>query len=175
MMDALTPEQRAAARREAVLAQARAENWPTSDAVDQMMGSTTAANGRRRAKYMRDAGELLGIWSAAERAFYHPPLQFLPNGHVHPKWSLLLAALGAIPRLTPIEDPSGWGRFGWLTQLRGSLSERDLAESASPDGVAENEAQLSRDPRTPASVFMVDPNAVIDRAKEDANSMTCWV
>jgi hypothetical protein len=170
-MEALTPEQLATARREANLVRARAEKWPKSDVVDQMMGSPPATDGRRRTHDMRAGGELLGIWSDAEQTFYYPLFQFLPDGCVHPKWPLLLTALCAIPTLSPMEDPTGWGRFGWLTQLRGALSERDLAESASMDGVAPNEAQLSRKPRTPAEVFNVDPDAVIDLARTDARTL----
>lgn len=168
--DAPTPEQRATARREAILDQARAEAWPESDTVGRLLGSATPAAGRQRATRLRASGELLGLWSPGEKTYYHPRVQFLPDGRVHPQWQEFLSALATVPHMTPGDDPNGWGRYSWLTTPRGSLSERDLAEAASPDGIAPNEATLSRMPRTPLEVFASDPAAVITWVRAQAEA-----
>lgn len=163
-----TPEQLAIARRDALLARARAEAWPESDAVGQMLGSSSPAAGRQRATRERAAGTLFGLWSAGERTFYHPRFQFLPDGRVHPKLPELLEALAQIPSYAPEQDPGGWGRIAWLYGSSPSLSERSMAEAATEGGIAPNESELDTTPRTPAEVFPTDPDAVIALAREQA-------
>lgn len=168
--DAPTPEERATARREAILAQARAESWPESDTVGLLLGSATPAAGRQRATRMRASGELLGLWSPGEKTFYHPRIQFMPGGNLHPKWPELLAALANATNLSAETDRNGWSRYGWLSTPRGSLSERDLAEAASEDGIAPDEAHLSAAPRTPLEVFAVNPDAAIQWIQAQAEA-----
>lgn len=163
-----TPEQLAIARRDALLARARAEAWPESDAVGQMLGSQSPTAGRQRATRERAAGHLLGLWSAGERTFYHPRFQFLPDGRVHPKLSELLEALAQLPAYAPEDDPGGWGRIAWLYGSSPSLSQRSLAEAATEGGIAPHESALDPTPRTPADVFPTDPDAVIALAREHA-------
>lgn len=162
----LTPEQAAIARRDALLARARAEAWPESGVVGQQLGSTTEEAGRQRATRERQAGRLFGVRPPGERTFVHPRFQFLPDGRAHPQLPDLLTALSTNPDLTDATDPAGWGRLGWLYQPRPSLSVRSLAEDRSPDGVADD--TLDARGRTPAEVFPTDPDAVVARAREDA-------
>lgn len=163
-----TPEQLAIARRDALLERARAERWPDSDTVGQQLGSSNATAGRTRAARLRKAGELLGVWSAADRTFYHPRFQLLETGQVHTKIPELLQALASIPTFAAGSDVNGWGRLDWLYTPRGALSERSIAEAASEDGIAPNEAALSAEARTPADVFPGAPDAVIALAHDDA-------
>ncbi len=163
-----TPEQLAMARRDAMLARARDEAWPESDAVGRMLGSSSPAAGRQRATRERAAGTLFGLWSAGERTFYHPRFQFLPDGRMHPKMPELLAALAQIPTYAPEQDPGGWGRIAWLYGSSQSLSERSVAEAGADDGVAPNESELDTTPRTPAEVFQTHPEAVIALACDEA-------
>ncbi|MBQ4855884.1 hypothetical protein IMW82_14535 [Rhodanobacter sp. B2A1Ga4] len=162
----LTPEQAAIARRDALLARARSEEWPESGVVGQQLGSSNEEAGRQRATRDRAAGRLFGVRPPGERTFLHPRFQFLPDGRVHSKLPDLLAALATNPELTEATDPAGWGRLGWLYQPRRSLSVRSLAEERAPDGVADD--SLDDRGRTPAEVFPTDPQAVVALAIEDA-------
>jgi len=171
MESLLTPEQRAIRRRDDLLKIARHEAWPQSDALCQQLRVTSPVASREQSARDRADGHLLGIWSAEEHTFYHPNFQFCAEGHVHSQLPELLTALSAIPTFAPNQDPGGWGRLGWLYQPRGALSELSIAENASEDGVAPNEAHLARDARTPAEVFCIHAGAVIALAREDAETM----
>ena len=166
-----TPEQLAIARRDALLARARNDDWPESDAVGQMLGSGSPAAGRQRATRERAAGNLFGLWSAGERTFYHPRFQFLPDGRMHPKMPELLAALAQIPTYAPEQDQGGWGRIVWLYGSSPSLSELSIAEAGASDGIAPNESELDTTPRTPAEVFQTHPEAVIALARAEATAI----
>lgn len=120
---------------------------------------------------MRATGELLGLWAPADHTFYHPPFQFLQDGRVHPRLTALLSALAEIPTYAPADDPSGWGRIGWLLQPRWSLSERGVAESRSPTGIAPDEDLLAVAARAPVEVFPSDPESVIATALDDAKEI----
>ncbi|MCK9366595.1 MAG: hypothetical protein M0P72_05550 [Metallibacterium scheffleri] len=100
-----------------------------------------------------------------------PRFQFLPDGRVHPKLPELLEALAQIPSYSPDQDPGGWGRMAWLYGSTAFLSERTLAEEASEDGIAPNEADLDTAARTPAEVFPIDPDAVIALARAEAAAL----
>jgi hypothetical protein len=161
----------AIAYRDSLLEKARAEAWPTSKAAGRLLGGATASACNEMAAKERALGRLLGIWSQADRTFYHPPFQFASDGLVHPSFYELLEVLSQNPALAHSADPGGWGRLEWMFQLRGSLSECSLAETASPFGIAEPEDTLDKTPRTPAEVFPIDPDAVIALAGSDA----AWV
>lgn len=163
-----SPEERAAAARDRILGQARQEHWPRSADVGRALGDTHDVAARARAHRMRDAGELLGLWSPDEQSFYYPPFQFGRDGRPRPRLTEFLAALGGLPTYSPSEDPSGWGRMDWLLQRRSSLSELGVAEGRSVDGIAPDEDHLSRSARAPVEVFPLDPEAVIATARADA-------
>jgi hypothetical protein len=166
-----SPEQRAAIAREKVLERARTERWPQSGDVGRRLGSTRETAARQRATRMRAAGELLGLWAPAERTFYHPTFQFLPDGRVHPRVTELLATLSEIPTYAPDEDSTGWGRMAWLLQPRRSLSERGVAERLAPSGFAEDEARLDDAARAPIDLFAADPESVVALAQFEARAI----
>ncbi|BDU21584.1 hypothetical protein DYGSA30_30410 [Dyella sp. GSA-30] len=157
--------------RDSLLEKARAEAWPTSEMAGRRLGAPAASACKELAAKERALGRLLGVWSASDRTFYHPPFQFASDGSVHPRFSELLKALSQIPSLTHSADPGGWERLGWMYELRGSLSELSLAEAASSSGIAEREGQLDTRARTPAEVFPIAPEAVVALAVSDA----AWV
>lgn len=76
----------AIAYRDTLLVQARAEVWPTSEAAGRRLGATTAAACKEMAAKERALDRLLGVWSQADRTFYHPPFQFASDGSVHPRF-----------------------------------------------------------------------------------------
>lgn len=140
-----TPAEAAAALRDELLAR----HWPTSVEVGRANGSRSA-NKAQWAKDKRDAGELLGVWSAAERSYRHPPFQFNAEGVLRPKVKDLLTALAAIPDFASTNDDGGWRKAFWLHGATLAL--------AGPDGAA----------RVPAEVFPTDPDAVIAAVRKDA-------
>lgn len=164
-------EARAGEARSRVLAKARSAHWPDSANIGQILGAATAAEGKQQAAAMRAEGKLLGLWSPAEKTFYYPSFQFTADGHIHSKLAALLTALASIPTYAPRDDPTGWGRFDWLTQPRCSLSGRGVAEAAAPGGIALHEELLSRAGRAPSELFALDPDAVIALARADARDM----
>lgn len=145
------------------------EVWPTSETINRLMSALSSSECRTAAANARTAEELLGAWSEVDREFYHPIFQFAPDGSVHPRFPGLLKALSRNPALSHSEDPSGWGRLGWMYQPRRSLSELSLAEWASSSGISEQEGELDTRARTPAEVFQVAPGAVIALANEDSD------
>ncbi len=104
--------------------------------------------------------------------YRHPDFQFLPSGSVHPRLPELLDALARPSGLAPPRDRSGWERAYWLYQPRGRLSAQALAlRAAAPEQLranAEHFAALDTAARTPAELFLADPQAVIDLAHEDS-------
>lgn len=140
-----SPAQAADALRQTLLAQ----GWPTSVEVGRANGSQSA-NKAQWAKDKRDAGELLGVWSASERAYRHPAFQFTAEGLLLPKVRELLAALASNPDFTAANDPGGWRKAFWLHGATLAL--------AGAEGAA----------RVPAEVFPDDPDAVIAAARKDA-------
>lgn len=162
------PEELAAKRRSALLDRARAESWPNSHNLRAMVHSDWLTDSPMAAAKARASGKLLGVWDDAHRLFYYPSFQFCENGRIHPKLQELLMALSNLSTFSAEEDANGWGRLSWLYNLRWSLSERDLAEAAAADGIAENEHLLSDDARMPVEVFAFNPEAVIALAIEDA-------
>jgi hypothetical protein len=161
----------ATAYRDSVLELARTEAWPTSEAAGRRLGATTASACKEAAAKARALERLLGVWAELDRTFYHPPFQFASDGSVHSRVIELLSVLSQNPALSHSADPAGWERLGWMYQPRGLLSERSLAEAASPSGIAEQEDQLDRRSRSPAEVFPIAPDAVIALAGSDA----AWV
>ncbi len=157
-------------RRDALLVRARDERWPDSAAAGRLLGSSSDAGGKQKAFRERAALRLLGVWSAPDRTFYHPPFQFTDGGTVRPEFIELLQALAENPALTHEQDVNGWNRLSWLTRRRAELSERGLAEDAAADGVPEHEDTLDDTARTPETVFASDPAAVIALAREDAEA-----
>jgi hypothetical protein len=141
------PVEASAAWRDALLAL----RWPTSEAVGRANGSK-ATNKGQWAKDKRDAGELLGVWSASERTYRHPSFQFDASGLLHPRVRELLAALATRADFAAIADPGGWRRAFWLHGASLAL--------AGADGAA----------RVPAEVFPKDPDAVIRAARKDAEA-----
>jgi len=165
-----SPEQAAQLRRSVLMGRAREEHWPESDGLAHALGADTPEAAAALAAQERQAGRLLGIWTGGRHAsFVHPHFQFLPNGRLHPRLPDLLSALGRLPTFLPEDDRSGWGRLNWLIQPRHVLSERSIAEAA-PARVAgdHSEASLDDHARTPAEVFLHEPDAVIALAYEDA-------
>lgn len=158
-------------RRDALLARARAEGWPDSAAAGRLLGSSTDDGGKQKASRERAAGRLLGVWSTADRTFYHPRFQFSEAGAVTPAFVRLLETLAENPALTHAADANGWNRLAWLTRRRLELSERSLAEDAAPGGVPEDEDRLDNTARTPEEIFASAPEAVIRLAWEDAEAV----
>ena len=162
------------------------QKWPTSTEAGQSAGSKSANPGQW-AKDKRDAGQLLGVWDDGQRTFRHPPFQFTEDGSVRPEVKELLAAMAEHPLWTQEADINGWRRTYWLFQPFRSLSRRALAFAAahpsghgnalhdSPGGAfammddwltaAAPEDALAR---TPAEVFVDDPQAVIAMARQAA-------
>ncbi|HEX7324758.1 MAG TPA: hypothetical protein VF292_05340 [Rhodanobacteraceae bacterium] len=163
-----SPAEWAAAARDRILGQARQEHWPQAVDVGRAFGDTYDAAARARAHRMRDAGELLGLWSPDEQTFYYPPFQFGRDGRPHPRLTEFLAALGGLPTYSPSEDPSGWGRMDWLVQRRRSLGELGVAEARSIDGIAPEEDRLAQGARAAVDVFLLNPDAVIAMARADS-------
>lgn len=141
----ITPAQAAEALRQALLA----KGWPTSVEVGRANGSQSV-NKAQWAKDKRDAGELLGVWSASERAYRHPSFQFTTDGLLLPRVKDLLDALASNPDFAPANDPGGWRKAFWLHGATLALP--------GPDGTA----------RVPAEVFAKDPDAVVAAARMDA-------
>lgn len=164
------PVAAAIGRRDALLVRAHDERWPDSAAAGRLLGSSSDAGGKQKAFRERAALRLLGVWSAPDRTFYHPPFQFTDGGAVRPEFIELLQALAENPALTHEQDANGWNRLSWLTRRRAELSERGLAEDAVADGVPEHEDTLDDTARTPETVFASDPAAVIALAREDAEA-----
>ena len=164
------PVAAALGRRDALLARAHDERWPDSAAAGRLLGSSSDAGGKQKASRERAARRLLGVWSAPDRTFYHPPFQFTDGGTVRPEFIELLQALAENPALTHEQDANGWNRLSWLTRRRTELSARGLAEDAAADGVPEHEDTLDDTARTPETVFAFDPEAVIALAREDAEA-----
>ena len=153
-----------------------AHDWPDSAAVGRQLGSS-GASALSRVSRERAAGTLFGVWAGRERGGYrHPDFQFLPSGSVHPRLPELLDALARQPGLTPLRDRSGWERAYWFYQPRGRLSAQALAlRAAAPEQLranAEHFAALDTAARTPAELFLADPQAVIDLARDDAATQT---
>lgn len=147
-------------------------HWPDSKTVGRQLGSTGTGVEARVSRERAD-GTLFGVWAGRARGGYqHPTFQFLPSGSPHPRLPDLLDALARRPDLTPAADRSGWERAFWLYQPRGRLSEQALAmRAAAPEQFRadpERFAALPDSPRTPADVFQLDPQAVIDLARDDA-------
>ena len=153
-----------------------ARDWPDSAAVGRQLGST-GASALSRVSRERAAGTLFGVWTGRDRGGYrHPDFQFLPSGSVHPRLPELLDALARQPGLTPLRDRSGWERAYWFYQPRGRLSAQALAlRAAAPEQLhadPERFAALDTAARTPAELFLADPQAVIDLARDDAAAQT---
>lgn len=154
--------------------------WPTSKELSELAGSKSA-NRAQWAKDRRDAGQLLGVWSPAERTYRHPDFQFDEFGRPSPAVFELLSVLKKKPQFSPADDPSGWRRAFWLYQPRRDLSRAVLAvaEADSLQGIEpeaamallrEGLADRSADriaPRSPAEVFRENPDAVIVVAQRD--------
>ena len=158
--------------REALLAR----DWPDSAAVGRQLGSS-GASALSRVSRERAAGTLFGVWAGRDRSGYrHPDFQFLPSGSVHPRLPELLDALARQLGLTPLRDRSGWERAYWFYQPRGRLSAQALAlRAAAPEQLhadPERFAALDTAARTPAELFLADPQAVIDLARDDAAAQT---
>lgn len=174
---AVGPADRANARREMLLAQ----RWPTSADVGRSAGGL-AVNPAQWAKTQCDAGRLLGGWDETIGTFRYPPFQFDDEGHVRPMVPLLLQAMAEHPKRTADADPGGWRRVYWLYQPLRSLSRRALRCASAPlePGVlpevafAQIEGWLSvtsaaeRRARTPAEVFVDDPDIVVALARQSA-------
>ena len=64
-----------------------------------------------------------------------------------------------------------WSVFNQRQHSSALLSERALAEEASEDGIAPNEADLDTAARTPAEVFPINPDAVIALARAEAAAL----
>lgn len=137
-MKHLRPEEAAAALRDELLAL----GWPTSAEVGRANCSQTT-DPARWAKTKRDAGELLGVWSPADRTWRHPSFQFYADGTLHPRIQELLVTLAESSDFSPDNDRGGWRRAFWLCGSSYGL--------AGPDG----------EPRAPAEVFLEDPDSVI--------------
>lgn len=129
--------------------------WPTSNEVGQVNGSH-AADLATWARAKRDAGELLGVWSASDLTYRHPSFQFYPDGTLRPQVQELLVALAEIPEFAPHADPSGWRRTFWLYGSKYAL--------VGSDG----------EPRAAADVFVEAPDAVIQLAHEEAGFEPSW-
>lgn len=137
------PVEAAAARRDELLAL----GWPTSAEVGQANNSQTA-DPALWAKTKRDAGELLGVWDPANKAWRHPSFQFGTDGTLRPRIHELLAALAETPEYGQEADPTGWRRAFWL-----------YSSISPPIGAG---GTL----RTKADVFVEDPDWVIQLAHE---------
>ena len=138
-----------------------AQDWP--DAVT--IGRTIEGNAVFR------------VWAGRDQGGYrYPPFHFLTSGSVNPKLAALMDALARRPDLHPGHDKSGWERAFWLYQPRGCLSLQALAlRAATPREVREDPSRfaiLPNDGRTPAAVFPVDAQAVIDLANDDADQLS---
>lgn len=127
-----------------------ARGWPTSAEVGRANGSASATNPAQWASSRRDAGALLGAWSAKERTFRHPDFQFDPEGHLKPAVKELLAALATHADLTAKADKTGWRRVFWLY------------------GAVSAFGDTRGNPRSAAEEFASDPEAVIAFARKEA-------
>ena len=148
-----SPAEAAAALRDELLAL----GWPTSAEVGQANDSR-AVNPATWAKTKRDAGELLGVWSAKDQTYRHPSFQFEADGTLRPRIHELLVALAEIPEYESKADPSGWRRAFWLYGSTSAL--------AGPDGAR----------RAAADVFVEEPDLVIQWAHRTAHvdPNLCW-
>jgi hypothetical protein len=143
-----TPSEATVVLREELLARC----WPTSVDVDRRSGGRFASNGQWAAD-RRAAGELLGVLSASEHTYRYPDFQFDKQGHIRSKVKALLTALALREEFhnTKDQDKTGWRRTFWLYGATFAL--------AGSDGK----------PRVPAEVFLIDPDAVIEAARKEAN------
>ena len=113
------------------------EGWPTSAQIAASQRGSVDPNPSYRASRLRVAKRLLGVWSTQDRTFRHPTFQFDDTGQLRSAVAELLAIL-------PIEnDDSGWQRALWLHEAHPLLNQR-----------------------TPAEVFVHDPQRVIAVVRE---------
>lgn len=149
--------------------------WPDSKAAGKNLLSTVGG-AEAKASRARGANELLGAYAGKKAGYVHPDFQFLASGGLHHRLPELFDAMGNNPGLAARNDVSGWERVFWLYQPRGRLSVQALAlRNASPSQVVADPTrfdQLDKSPRAPADVFVEDPQAVIDLAREDAQAQT---
>ncbi|WP_044022000.1 hypothetical protein [Paraburkholderia graminis] len=122
-------------------------NWPNDSEVvrfSRFSGSLDAAECIARA---REARILLGVWSAARRAFVYPDFQFDRRGDLRPEVAELLTLL-------PKEnDDAGWRSAFWLYSPHANLGGQ-----------------------TPAEVFESDPSRVLSVALDEfyGDPDTAW-
>jgi hypothetical protein len=160
-------------------------NWPSSIEVGQRAGSRSPG---QWTKARRDGKQLLGVWDVAAGTYRHPDFQFDPDGQVKAEVKRLLAAMAEHPRWTAENDPNGWRRTYWLYQPRRDLSKRAVAYevlkqqggtaalSGSPEAsgalmdelLAAGRSPEDQLPRTPAEVFLDNPEFVIALARKAA-------
>jgi len=111
--------------------------YPSAEIHRVLGGSADSQNKNDMAKRLRQGGQLLGIWNGRE--FRHPRFQFTPTGQLDPRFAELLAVLP-----TQAEDRTGWRRAFWFYFPNELLEDRE-----------------------PAAVWAVDPNVVIEAAREE--------
>lgn len=128
-----------------------ARGWPTSVDVGRANGAGVGDLGQW-AKDKRDAGELLGVWSATEHTYRHPSFQFDAHGRLNLRVKQLLAALATVDEFKPVNDKGGWRRAFWL------------------HGKAPGLPGADRWPAVPADLFQVDPARVIAFACKASDS-----
>lgn len=149
-----------------------AQNWPAS-----IPGGQKPANNADTCGGPGEAAPpAFRVWAGRDRGGYrYPPFQFVGDGSVNPKLGELMGALARQPQLHPDNDKSGWERAFWLYLPRGRLSEQALALRATTlEEVLKDPRRFAAIPnvaRTPAEVFMLAYQAVIDLANDDADQL----
>lgn len=115
-------------------------NWAGDTEIARLAGLPTGVDVGEYALQAREAGVLLGAWSAPRHAFVYPAFQFDQSGKPLPDVVELLALL---PK---DDDRSGWRRTFWLYSPHAHL-----------------------DKRSPAEVFASDPARVLAVARDEFN------
>jgi hypothetical protein len=113
-------------------------DWPDGKRVALMAGTQSATNPNQYAARLRSLSRLLGVWVAQRKTFVHPTFQFDRLGQLRSEVGELLAIL------PDKGDRGGWERAFWLY---------------SPHALLEG--------KTPADVFIDDPQRVIAVAKRE--------
>lgn len=116
-----------------------AKGWPDGKRVAEMAGDSPGKNPAQYAACLRASGALLGVWDALHCTFRHPDFQFDAHGKVLPEVAQLLKALPG-----GNNDRSGWRRAFWMYSPHPGL-----------------------DAESPAHVFKLDAQRVIDVAKRE--------
>ena len=124
-----------------------AKDWPDAKRVAESAGIQPGSNPDQYLGHLRSSGAMLGVWSAPERAYRYPDFQFNSYGALRTEVSDLLKLLPSDE-----EDRGGWRRVFWLY---------------SPHALLNGE--------TPAHVFVIEPQRVLDAARREFGEPNeCW-